>query len=257
MRSEKGRLAANLAATERYVAEAYNLKIDILAFPEASLTGYIDPEKYPNSVLALDGPEVKRACQMSTRAPGTTLLLGIIERNPNGLPWVSHLVIRDGNLQGVCRKRENVFDTDPMRFASAQRGVVFFHEGLNFGISICADLFNPNVFQDLSMQGAKLIFELAAPGLHGSQENRNWQSGFNWWRGACHEYLKKYSVTNKIWTAAATQAGRTEDEDFPGGAYIFSPDGKCHLDSQRVEEGVRFAEIDLTEGIVREIYSGL
>jgi hypothetical protein len=64
-----------------------------------------------------------------------------------------------------------------------------------------------------------VVFEVAAPGLYGEQATRDWRSGYEWWRGECHEYLSAYARDYGLWIAVATQAGRTVDEDFPGGEY--------------------------------------
>ena len=39
--------------------------------------------------------------------------------------------------------------------------------------------------------------------------------------------LGRYARDDGVHIAVATQAGRTVDEDFPGGGYLFAPDGAC------------------------------
>jgi predicted amidohydrolase len=43
MRCEKGAINANLAAIQAYVREAISRDVDIICFPEMSISGYIDP----------------------------------------------------------------------------------------------------------------------------------------------------------------------------------------------------------------------
>jgi hypothetical protein len=38
--------------------------------------------------------------------------------------------------------------------------------------------------------------------------------------------LSRYAQTYGLWVGVATQTGRTIDEDFPGGGYVFSPKGE-------------------------------
>src|SRR5215469_13367080 len=83
MRCEKGAIDANLAATEKYLRDAEVHHAGIVCFPEGSITGYVDPRRYPDSVLRLDGPQVARFVAL-TRGTRLTALAGIIEENPAG-----------------------------------------------------------------------------------------------------------------------------------------------------------------------------
>jgi hypothetical protein len=85
-----------------------------------------------------------------------------------------------------------------------------------------------------------VVFEIAAPGLYGQQATRDWRSGYEWWRGECHKYLAGYARDFGLWIAVATQAGRTVDEDFPGGGYLFQPDGRCVYETADWSEGLAF-----------------
>ncbi|MFW9929924.1 MAG: hypothetical protein ACFFD1_11075, partial [Candidatus Thorarchaeota archaeon] len=61
----------------------------------------------------------------------------------------------------------------------------------------------------------------------------------------CQQKLGSYAKKHKIWIPVATQAGRTSDEDFPGGGYLFSPEGECLFSTPNWETGVVFLEIDM------------
>lgn len=58
MRCEKGATAENLEQIAFYLREAASRGVDILGFPEMSLSGYADPHRYPEAVLRVDGLEV-------------------------------------------------------------------------------------------------------------------------------------------------------------------------------------------------------
>ena len=66
MRCEKGAIDRNLAATQQYLQQAAGRRVDIACFPEMSITGYIDPNRQPEAVLRLDGPEVERFLQITS-----------------------------------------------------------------------------------------------------------------------------------------------------------------------------------------------
>jgi predicted amidohydrolase len=251
MRCEKAAIAENLERMNDYLAEAAALQVDMVGFPEMSLTGYADPTRHPEVMLNLNGPIIARFLRVTRRFSGT-VLVGFIEANPSGKPFITHIAARQGVLSGVYRKI-TIRDEEVEWFAAGQSVPIFQHGGLPFGVAVCADLKNRQVFSLISEQGAGLIFELAAPGLYGSQETRDWQAGFEWWQGECQEYLGSYARDYSAWILVATQAGRTVDEDFPGGAFVFAPGGERVFATPDGSPGAAFLEIDLNNGAVREL----
>lgn len=51
--------------------------------------------------------------------------------------------------------------------------------------------------------------------------------------------------SNGVYIAAATQAGRTRDEDFPGGGYLFAPDGRCLTQTPDWREGALWVDTEI------------
>ncbi|HYX51471.1 MAG TPA: nitrilase-related carbon-nitrogen hydrolase, partial [Ktedonobacteraceae bacterium] len=119
------------------------------------------------------------------------------------------------------------------------------HPKVCFGVAICADIDTAELFAEQARLGAQIVFEAAAPGLYGSQETRKWLSGYQWWQNNCLQKLGRYAQENGITIAVATQAGRTIDEDFPGGGYVFGPDGTCLASTSDWSEGVLYVELTI------------
>ncbi|MBN2238943.1 MAG: hypothetical protein JW712_04145 [Dehalococcoidales bacterium] len=252
MFSEKGEIRQNLAETQRHIEEAEKRGIDIIGFPEAGISGYIEPDRYPHAVITLDGSEVAEFVKM-TEGKHLTALTGIIEKNPDDpRPYVTQVVARNGKLIGYVRKMNNV-DEDAEWFSSGKEYKVFRHDDLIFGMAICADIELVRLFEECSKMGAKAMFELAAPGLYGDQETRNWQGGYQWWEGVCRDKLSAYAKKYGLWVTVATQAGRTRDEDFPGGGYLFNPRGERVYATNDWNPGVVYLEINLETGEVTEL----
>lgn len=243
---EKGAIEDNLARIGHSLAEASRRGVDIVGLPEMSLTGYADPNRYPHAVITLDGPEVARLIQI-TRPYSMTVLAGLIEKNPTGKPFITQIVIRQGKLLSCYRKR-TIKDEEVEWFTPGSDVPVWRHNGLTYGVAICADIENADVFAELAGQGAQVVFELAAPGLYGEQSTRNWRSGYEWWRGECDRYLSSYAREHRYWIGVATQAGRTLDEDFPGGGYLFAPNGERVFAAPDWSPGAAYLEIDLAAG---------
>lgn len=245
MLCEKAMIAENLEGIARYLDEATTCCVDILCFPEMSITGYADPRKYPEAIIRLDGPEVGRLLEI-TRGNSTTILAGLIEENPRCKPFITQVVVQNGELLGFYRKKR-IVDEEIDWFSPGDLVPIFMHGELSFGIAICADIGSHEVFARCASQGAKIVFEAAAPGLHGEQATRDWRAGFNWWKGECKKYLSRYTRKYDIWVAVATQAGRTVDEDFPGGGYVFASNGQCLYATSDWSPRAVYLDIDFDE----------
>lgn len=245
MLCEKAAIAQNLEAIKRYLQEGVTYGLDIVCFPEMSITGYADPTEFRQAIIRLDGPEVECLLEM-TRGKLITVLAGLIEENPVGKPFITQIVVQDGLLLGYYRKKR-IVDEEAEWFQSGAFIPIFKHDELSFGVAICADIGSHEVFAECARQGAKIVFEAAAPGLHGEQATRDWKAGFEWWEGECQKYLSRYAKKYDIWVAVATQAGRTVDEDFPGGGYVFAPNGQRLYATPDWLPGAVYLDIDFDE----------
>jgi predicted amidohydrolase len=248
MRCEKAAIEENLAGIAAHLAEAVERGVEIIGFPEMSLTGYADPTRYPQAIVQLDGPEVGRLLALTKGLP-ITALVGLIEGRAGAKPYITHVVIRDGQMLGYYRK-QTIEDEEVAWFSPGETIPVFRHGDLTYGLAICADIGNEHVFAECARQGAQVVFELAAPGLYGEQATRNWQTGFAWWEGECQDYLSRYARQYGLWIAVATQAGRTIDEDFPGGGYLFAPDGRRLYATPDWSPGAVYLGLELAGGEV-------
>lgn len=242
VRCEKGDVRGNLQRTGEEIDSAVDRGIDLIAFPEMSITGYINPARWPDAVLDLGSEFVAEFVEMTSGTP-ITAVAGIVEYNPSGKPFITQIAASRGELAGFYRKR-NVVDDELDWFTPGRPSAqVYIHDTTTFGLAVCADIDLPAVFQDLARGGAQLVIECAAPGLYGAQATRDWQSGYDWWRDDCHTKLGKYARENGVFIAVATQASRTVDEDFPGGGYLFGPDGACLAETLDWSECVLDVEI--------------
>jgi predicted amidohydrolase len=252
MRCEKGGIDENLESLAEYVAEAERKGIDIVGFPEACITGYINPLKYPQAVISTDGAEVDALLRM-TRGRKPTVLAGLIENNSAGKPFITQVIVSDGKATGLYRKRIIGDAPDADWFSPGNEVKVFKYGNVKYGMAICADIGGEDIFAEYARQGAQIIFELAAPGLLGEQATRDWRAGYEWWEEECRKHLEGYAKKYGIWIAVATQAGRTIDEDFPGGGYVFAPDGTRVYATKDWSPGAVYLEIDLERNIIKEL----
>ena len=179
----KAQITQNLARTAEYVAQATDADADLVCFPEMSITGYLDPPKHQDEIVTWTDSRLTPLFE-SSRTSHVTIVAGIVEANPDGMPFISQGVIRDGELLGVYRKN-NVAPDELDWFASGSEPLVCTHGGVSFGLAICADIDNGGLFEQYASMGAQVVLLPSAPGLDGPQESRNWESGHGWWREKC------------------------------------------------------------------------
>lgn len=222
---QKTEIRKNLEIHEQLIVKAAELNCDIVVFPEMSLTGYLDPAIHSEFELTLDSLQVKRLVEL-TESHSIDALFGIVERNPNGGPFISQVHAGNGTVIGTYRKR-NLAHNESL-FSPGAEPYVGELDGDSFGVTVCADYSVPTEFVAASDAGASIVFHPSAPGLYGPRktDDASWQSGFDWWRTSCVENHAQRAKELGIYIAVCTQAGSTFDEDFPGWAGLFGPDGE-------------------------------
>ncbi|MXX53257.1 MAG: carbon-nitrogen hydrolase family protein [Dehalococcoidia bacterium] len=241
MTSEKAAVADNVMRMETFLNRAAELSADIICFPEMNITGYVAPRKFPDAVIGWDNPRLDPLYAWSEGSPAS-IVVGIVERNSDGMPFVSQSVIRGGKVVGSYRKI-NIASDEAMMFSPGSKVLVNEHCGVKFGVLTCADQDREGLFALCAQKGARLVLLPSAPGLFGAQARRNWRSGYQWWRETCRNGIGSYAKRLGIWTASTSQAGRTIDEDFPGGGYIFDGHGCMVAETEDWSEGMIVGEV--------------
>ncbi len=241
MTSEKAAVADNVKRMETFLNRAAELSADIICFPEMNITGYVAPRKFPDAVIGWDDPRLYPLYEWSEGIPAS-IVVGIVERNSDGMPFVSQSVIMRGKVVGSYRKI-NIASDEAMMFSPGAEVLVSERCGVKFGVLTCADQDREDLFALCAQKGARLVLLPSAPGLFGAQARRNWRSGYQWWRETCRNGIGSYAKRLGIWTASTSQAGRTIDEDFPGGGYIFDDHGRMVAETEGWSEGMIVGEV--------------
>ena len=241
MNCDKGEIARNVQRAIEFCIQAAESGADIVCFPEASLTGYIDPLRFPDAVISWDNSQLAPLFDWFRNNP-ITGVLGIVERNSSGAPFIAQGVIKDGELQSVYHKT-HLAPEELSHFSADDELCIVSHHGKNLGLSVCADIESEDLFRRYSEAGAQVVLHASAPGLYGEQATRNWQSGYDWWHDDCQAKLGMYAQKFGLTIAAATQSGRTVDEDFPGGGYLFDQSGALVSQTSDWSEGMLIVEV--------------
>jgi predicted amidohydrolase len=223
MECAKGGVDANLRRHVDLLEEAAGAGCDLALFPEFSLTGSVDPRHRPERALPVDAGPV-RELVAETRRTGVAAVFGIAERSTGGF-HITQLYAHDGRLDGAYRKRH--LGEGEEGFEVGVGPGVFRLGGARFGVTICAEGEVDFPWEDVALAGAPLVLFCSAPGLDGRRvDQAGWRAGHHWWCSAGLGDAVRHARQLGVWVAMATQAGSTEDEDFPGLAALVRPDGE-------------------------------
>src|SRR5690606_32105194 len=139
-----GDIAGNAARLLAAANEAHAAGAALLLTPEMSICGY--PAE--DLVLRQDFTAACQAAiaQLAVEAPsGLALIVGYPERSEDGL-FNAAALLRDGRVEATYRKHHlpnhSVFDEQRV-FDSGDAPCVFACGGVNFGINICGDIWEP------------------------------------------------------------------------------------------------------------------
>ena len=239
---QKAEIALNLQTHKSIIVEAKENDCDVAVFPEMSLTGYIDPIVNSAHVLNLNAEPIREIVDFG-KQNSVDILLGIAERGDDRSSYITQIHASNGSIAGVYRKR-HLADNESA-FTAGTDSYQGRIDGNTFGVAVCADYEVSDEFAAASSSGALVVFHSSAPGLYGERksDNDSWQSGFDWWRGSSIERHSHRAKELGLYIAVSTQAGATIDEDFPGWAALFGPDGEIISELPDWNPGTLIVEI--------------
>jgi NAD+ synthetase len=162
-----GDLIGNVAKLNAACRQAQAEGASLLVTPELALTGYP-----PEDLLLRDDfcQAAEHALQSLAAAlpRGFTLLVGHPARDGARL-HNSASVLRDGKILATCHKQKlpnhSVFDEERY-FVPGDSALVFEHEGIKFGVLICADIWEPEPAMRARDAGAQSLLVLNASPYH-------------------------------------------------------------------------------------------
>jgi predicted amidohydrolase len=223
LNAQKGDLDGNLARHLAMLEQARVQGCDVAVFPEFSLTGSVDPRGHPERTLTVDAEPV-RAMLEGTFRSGVAAVFGIAERAGAGF-HITQVYGHGGRLGGVYRKRH--LGEGEEGYLAGDGAGVFELGAARFGVTICAEGGVDLPWTDAVAGGAAVLFFCSAPGLYGRRtDERGWRAGHAWWLSSGLGDAVRHARRLSVPVAMATQAGSTEDEDFPGLAALVSPAGE-------------------------------
>lgn len=230
----KGDLVGNLARHRELLESASSQGCDLLLLPEMSLTGY-----RPGAAVTLEHPSVSELVAATSK--GAAVCFGLVETNrTGGPPFITQLVAAQGQVVTVHRKAHLGAgeDTD---FQSGAAAGAFMLADVSCVIAVCAEIGTATPY---AQSGAELVLGPSAPGLYGDRRrtDADWRRGWEWWRGSLIDDVARHLRRDQV-LVVSTQAGATDDEDFPGWAAVLGPGGTVTAELPDWREGTLIVDL--------------
>lgn len=237
-----GDVQANLAAHLAAIETAQLRGVDLLVFPELSLTGYLAAPDCATLAMARTEFTLTLVAKM---AGAMAVSIGFIERGPDGRVFNAQALLAGGevrqvhrklNLPGYGRLRE-----DEVYAAGDALDIVALAGGWRVSTLICADSWNPALPWLAALAGANLLLQPAASSLDavdGDFDNpRGWEVN-----------LAHTAMSYGLPVVFANHCGRRGEVEFWGGSRILDATGR-ELARTGAKPDLLVAEIDLAAGV--------
>ena len=239
-----GDVHANLEKHLALARQASRDGLDLLVFPELSLTGYILQDLVPTVSCRPDSDDpVFRALLEASRK--IDMMVGFVEEDSRHRFYIASAYLSLGQVVHVHHKvylpTYGLFDEG--RFFAPGNSVRAFDTRFGrFGMLICEDFWHASPPYLLWLDGADvLLFASASPGrgLNGEPKLES---------SAWVEHTNRASAgLFTTFVAHANLAGFEDGLNYWGGSTVFDPDGNLVVQGPYFEEALITTEIDLNQ----------
>ncbi|HYI22919.1 MAG TPA: nitrilase-related carbon-nitrogen hydrolase [Candidatus Limnocylindrales bacterium] len=238
-----GLLEANLAEHRRTIEEAARQGVNLLAFPELGLTGYLLQDL--NSEVAMRADD-QRLIDLAAVAPGMSVIVGFVEESASAQLYISAALLEQGEVRHVYRKsylpNYGLFDERRFFGAGDQIGAVDSQLGVRLGLCICEDFWHLPSAYLLALDGAQVLVnissspgrDIAAPVEGGLGSAESWDT-----------LMRAYAQLTTSYVVFVNRVGVEESVTFWGGSRVIDPSGDAAFVAPLLEAGLYTTEIDL------------
>jgi len=237
-----GAVEANLERHLDWIARARERQVELLLFPELSLTGYRLLHLTSRVAIRLDRSKV--VDRLMAAAGDMSVVVGLVEEGQEGFLYNSAVLLHQGEILHVHRKlylpTYGIFQEGRF-FGQGERLDLAPIDGQALGLLICEDLWHPHLARRLALAGGKLLAVLSAgPGRIGSGETLESQDTWE-----C--LTRSTALVNTCWLVYCNRVGWEEGSFYAGASHIVRPDGQIVMRASTFEEDLLVARLDLRE----------
>ncbi|PSL48450.1 putative amidohydrolase [Salsuginibacillus halophilus] len=227
---------------ERVVEDLYRLDehVELLVYPELSLTGYVLKDQVFDVALTLKSPEIERI-RHATADTGKSVMFGFVEEHSIDRVYNAAVYMKAGEVQMVQRK------IYPTTYGMFEEGKYFsgarvvksgFAGDFKSTMLICNDMWHPSLTHIAAHQQTTLLIGMINSPSAGLGEYYSSAAG---WERVGRFYAEIYGS----YVALANRVGIEEGVPFFGGSKIINPYGEVIAEAPLDKEAEIEAELDL------------
>jgi predicted amidohydrolase len=228
---------ANLAKIQELTTKAKEQGADLAIFPEMSLTGYVLHDQVYGLAETIPGPSTAKVEQIAKKN-GLYIVFGMPELSDKAQSTVYNTAVLIGpeGIVGKYRKMylptHSVFE-EKRYFRPGYEPAAFQTEIGTLGLTICYDVFFPEVFRLSRLKGAQLIICISAsPAVR---------------RGYFEILTAARALENTVYLAYVNLVGVEEGLQFWGGSRLVSPTGDVLVKAKYDQEDFVVCEVDFSD----------
>jgi predicted amidohydrolase len=226
----------NLGKIENVCETARKKDTELLIFPELSVTGYICRDDFYQLAEYIDGPSVNYVKKVA-KENNTSIVFGMpsLGKVKNVIYNSSIIVSPDEETYSYDKlylPTHSVFE-EKRYFRPGNKVKTFDVKGLKIGMSICYDLYFPEIYRILALGGAELVICISA-----SPSNR---------KEYFETLIKARAIENGIFMLLVNRVGIEDGLNFWGGSQIVGPNGDIIEKGPYYEEKTIYSNVDLRE----------
>ncbi len=225
---------ANLAKMEELTLKAKATGADLAVFPEMSLTGYVLQDQVYGLAEPIPGPSTAKVEALAKKT-GLHIIFGMPELSEKTQATVYNTAVLVGPKGFIGKYRKMYLPThsvfeEKRYFRPGYEPATFQTELGNIGLTICYDVFFPEVFRLPRLMGAQLIICISAsPAVR---------------RGYFEILTAARALENTCYLAYVNLAGVEDGLQFWGGSRLVGPTGDVLAKAKYDEEDFVVCEVD-------------
>lgn len=236
-----GDVVANLALYEQAIARAKNENVELLIFPELSLTGYHLRDMVATVALRQDAPEF---IQLRELSKSVACLAGLVEESPDFCFYNSAVYLSAGDVRHVHRKvylpTYGMFD-EQRYFARGDSVRAFDTPYGRAAALVCEDMWHPSTVYIAALDRALMLICPSSSPLRGIADKRQQDENARYWEAMNRVYAETFGV----FVIYANRVGFEDGVGFWGGSEVINPFGQCIAKGRYYEEDFVTADISL------------
>ncbi|MCL0059247.1 NAD+ synthase [Dehalococcoidia bacterium] len=230
-----GDLEGNTAKILHYIDRARAMQVDLLCFPEMTITGYppedllLKPEFITGNLEKLD--------VIVRHSAAIALVVGFVDSR-DGL-YNAAAVAYDGELCGIyhktCLPNYGVFD-EKRYFQPGTKAPIFVINGVSIGVNICEDIWYPTgPASRQASAGAEVIVNISASPYHAGK------------RDFREQMLSHRASENTVILVYTNLVGGQDELVFDGGSMLLDERGEAIARAKQFEEDLLVVDLDIEE----------